>query len=383
MEIVTECGPRVKKLCISCNVCFERSFASYKHASSYSSKNLTNIRKTKKTSGNKFIFDCFECNHEFEMKMTNVTILGQWCPFCSNQKLCTNENCEMCFNKSLASFENINEMFDFELNKLIPRQIFKGCSKRFNFICQHENCRHKYDQSAHYLTTKTNSKCNYCSNTRQKICDDENCQMCFDKSFASHEKARYFSIKNNIDPRQISKHSNKKYIFECDICYHEFSVILGHVSNKNNPTWCPYCKNKTEKKLHDWIESQNIYVEKEVKFEWLKNPETNYYLRFDFLIVHPQTGTNIIIELDGDQHFVQVGRRNTPEDHQQRDKYKMRLALRRGLKIIRILQRPVWTDRFDWKTSLLFAIHELAHSSKMVKYLDFGLNTYKNNNYDL
>ena len=39
-----------------------------------------------------------------------------------------------------------------------------------------------------------------------------------------------------------------------------------------------------------------------MKFNWCKNPETNKYLPFDFYI----PDLNLIIEIDGDQHFEQV-----------------------------------------------------------------------------
>lgn len=41
---------------------------------------------------------------------------------------------------------------------------------------------------------------------RSKLCDDINCQICWDKSFASFEKAQYFDLeKNDKTPRQLFK----------------------------------------------------------------------------------------------------------------------------------------------------------------------------------
>ena len=49
--------------------------------------------------------------------------------------------------------------------------------------------------------------CLYCAG--KKLCDKENCQKCFNSSFASHEKAQYWSDKNELKPKNIAKFSNK------------------------------------------------------------------------------------------------------------------------------------------------------------------------------
>lgn len=73
---------------------------------------------------------------------------------------------------------------------------------------------------------KSNTACN----------KDKNCQICFEKSFASNEKASFWSVKNNIEPWQIKKSSHKKFWFKCNFG-HEFESTLNSISNG---TWCPY-----------------------------------------------------------------------------------------------------------------------------------------------
>ena len=60
----------------------------------------------------------------------------------------------------------------------------------------------------------------------------------FEKSFASHEKSKYWSFKNELKPEQVYKVTAKKYYFDCDKCEHEFITNPSHVSNGR---WCPYC----------------------------------------------------------------------------------------------------------------------------------------------
>ena len=52
----------------------------------------------------------------------------------------------------------------------------------------------------------------------------------FEKSFASHEKAKYWSDKNEVKPFQISKGTDEKYWFNCNVCSHEFLIQLNIVS---------------------------------------------------------------------------------------------------------------------------------------------------------
>jgi hypothetical protein len=64
----------------------------------------------------------------------------------------------------------------------------------------------------------------------------------FEKSFASHEKAKYWSDKNLLKPNEVFKSTGKKYIFNCNICNHEFSNSLNSISTNNH--WCSYCANQ-------------------------------------------------------------------------------------------------------------------------------------------
>ena len=58
--------------------------------------------------------------------------------------------------------------------------------------------------------------------------------------------------------------------------------------------------------------------------------------------------TKIIVEIDGDQHFKQVWNWKCPEIQQQRDFYKMNLALEKGYTIIRIYQPDIYSNKNNW-----------------------------------
>tara|TARA_Y100000996_G_scaffold102082_1_gene74272 strand:+ start:183 stop:713 length:531 start_codon:yes stop_codon:yes gene_type:complete len=64
--------------------------------------------------------------------------------------------------------------------------------------------------------------------------------LTFEKSFASHEKAKFWHLtKNNgLLAKNVSKCSNKKYWFHCQVCGHDFDKRLNAIV-KNG--WCNYC----------------------------------------------------------------------------------------------------------------------------------------------
>jgi very-short-patch-repair endonuclease len=124
-------------------------------------------------------------------------------------------------------------------NELKPTQVtISSPHKKFWFDC--EICNHIFEISTNNIT---NNKqwCPYCVN--QKLCEDKNCKECFEKSFASHPKSKFWSTENKLKSRQVFKSSPKKYIFKC-ICSHIFDISLNNINNTNKPQWCPYCANQ-------------------------------------------------------------------------------------------------------------------------------------------
>jgi DNA-directed RNA polymerase subunit RPC12/RpoP len=64
----------------------------------------------------------------------------------------------------------------------------------------------------------------------------------YERSLASHEKAKYFNIsKNKIRPEDICRGNQNKYWFTCDKCHHEF---LARPNDITNGRWCSYCSSK-------------------------------------------------------------------------------------------------------------------------------------------
>lgn len=418
-----------KKLCENneCENCFNKSFAIHEKAQYWSNKNKSKPRQVFKSSGNKYIFDC-TCGHEFSKVLYSI-ISGGWCPYCSNKKLCDNIDCEYCFNNSFAS--NEKSQYWSKKNKLTPRQILKSSGKKYIFdctcgheiikilrdisreswcpycciqvqqLCEDNNCVNCFNRSfasndkskywskknitiprnvakssnsfylfncqcGHEINKKlsevsSGSWCGFCE--KKKLCKNKDCYVCFNNSFASHEKVIYWSKKNKLTPRQVFKSSNKKFFFECNN-KHEINIALNDVSSGY---WCALCKNKTEAKLNDWFKTNfEFEVKLQKKFDWCKNLDTNRYFPFDFYI----SSLKVIIELDGRQHFKQVSNWNTPEHTMKRDVYKMKLALEHGITVIRLLQEDVFEDKNNWEE--LLKEHLREYENPEVIYLENG-----------
>jgi len=238
-----------QKLCDSnyCEMCFNKSFASHEKSVFFLIiENKCKPRDIFKSTGKKYWFHCDKCKHQFEISLNNITS-GYWCPYCAipSKILCKSIDCQMCYDRSFAS--NEKSVFWSNENNCQPRNVFKSSHKEYLFDCI--DCKH-VNNIALQNVTKGNW-CSYCSN--QKLCDSCDCQLCFSKSFASHEKAIFWSSKNDCQPRDVFKSARNKYLFNCNKCNNEFLKALYH------KTWCPICSPKYSKTQIQWLNFISSY----------------------------------------------------------------------------------------------------------------------------
>lgn len=83
-------------------------------------------------------------------------------------------------------------------------------SMKYWFRC--DICNHDFDSIIHSITK--GSWCGFCANCRR--CNREDCEFCFNHSFASHDKAKYWSNKNKSKPRDWALCCNDKFWFICE-----------------------------------------------------------------------------------------------------------------------------------------------------------------------
>ena len=341
------CSNPPKYLCDSsiCQYCLEKSFASHDKSQYWSKKNgdIT-PRQVFRTSNTKFWFDCYTCSHSFETILGHI-FRGNWCPYCSNppKYLCDSSTCQYCLEKSFASHDK-SQYWSQKNGDITPIQVFRSSGKKFWFDCN--ICSHSFETMLGHIIG--GRWCPYCSNPPIKICNDIDCKTCFDKSFASHDKSQYWSKKNgDITPREVFRSSNKQYWFNCNKCKYSFESVIYSVTGGGS--WCPYCVNKTEGKLYEKLKTIYPTIIPQFRQEWCNNK------RYDFCI----PDLNIIIELDGEQHFKQVSRWKSPEENYANDKYKQECANANHYSMIRLLQCDVWNDKYDWIKELCDAIESI------------------------
>jgi very-short-patch-repair endonuclease len=360
-----------KRLCSSneCEKCNKNSFM-YNEKSKYWNYTLNkdvNPRDVFNSSNQKYWFDCQKCGHNFEIALCHVNE-GKWCSYCNGDLLCDDTNCNYCFEKSFASEEK-SKYWNSELNNnIIPRKVLKNSGRKYYFNC--DNCPHSFEKVLSDITG--GHWCPFCCMSSSTFCNDINCIHCFEKSFASHKKSKFWSNKNNISPNKITKGSKKSYYFNCDKCNNHFKSIIYNIVKSNS--WCPKCYNKTELKLYEFIKnifSQTIHQYKAI---WCKNIDTDRYLPLDFCIEEYK----IIIELDGLQHFEQVMNWKKPEEQQENDKYKEKCANENGYSIIRLLQEDVFYDKYDWKTELINNIEKIKTDNIIQNIYMCNNNEYEN-----
>jgi very-short-patch-repair endonuclease len=219
-----------------CQACFEKSFASHEKSKYWSEKNSdVKPRQVFKKTQIKYWFHC-ECGHQFEAALSNITALNRWCPYCSNKKLCENEDCKSCYEKSFASHDK-SKCWSEKNGHINPREVFKSSGHKYWFYCN--MCCHQFEIPLYSVIG--NSWCPYCCRGNKQLCEKQDCQPCFENSFASHGKSKYWSEKNgDVNPRHLCKMSGNKYWFKCE-CGHDFKSTLSQINGQN--TWCPYCSN--------------------------------------------------------------------------------------------------------------------------------------------
>ena len=334
-------------------------FSQHPKAIFWSDRNEKKPDEVSLNSHKKFWFDC-ECGHTFESSLLNINQGNNWCPYCYNRKLCG--NCDKCNEKSFASHpKSICWSYENELN---PRQLFKNADRRkFKFNCE---CGHKLEMVLKQISSQGHW-CSYCSH--QKLCDNEDCKMCFDNSFASVERSKYLNDKN-INPRTLFKSTNKLFGFECDLCN---KVFKSQLSGVTKGVWCSFCVNKTEQILFNKLKEIYITLERQYRVEWCKNSKTNRFLPFDFVLEERK----IIIELDGKQHFEQIGNWLSPAETRKNDLYKMNYANENGYSIIRILQKDVYKNKYDWLNELILNIEKITNENRVQNIYMCKNNEYK------
>jgi hypothetical protein len=142
------------------------------------------------------------------------------------------------------------------------------------------------------------------------------------------------------DMLTIGSHKHKWWICSNEPL-HSWYVDVKHRTNDRN---CPHCKHKTESKLMTFIIS--YYGQILTKEHYVTIGDYNY--RYDFYI----PCLNLLIELDGDQHFKQIMTWKSCDENRKSDVVKMLYAWTNHCMIL-LNQMEIYYDKYDWKGHLI------------------------------
>lgn len=352
----------------SCEICYSRSlrkwFLDNDLSESLFIKCLDKETLTTLTisygSHRRCLFKCKLCFHIYEINPGKFTS-RKGCVYCTNggnSLLCNDSNCQQCYSNSLASIPNIDKYWMFDKNDIKPRDIRIQSNLKQWFKCK--KCLHPY-----YVVVASFSNgigCVYCTSDGGSLCDDDNCEQCHNNSFAIHPMSKFWNYKkNNITPRSLRLNSHQECWFICHLCNNDYCSKLYTIADGH---WCGCNKKKTETKFYNWLSDK--YNQYTIIQQYTIEPINTR--KFDFYIKE----LNLIIEVDGNQHFHQVLNWESPEYNRRIDILKTYYANKHGVSIIRIPQEDIWDDKNSWSDNLV--VH--------IKKYDNPKNIYIGNRYD-
>ena len=288
---------------------------------------------------------CLTCWHLFLQAPGNMTCHGNDCCYCAktNGKLCADADCQHCEAKSVLGHgadSRVVKCWSIKNDKT-PRQTFKSDNDTFLFDCN--VCNHEFPVTMNHITNH-GRWCGFCANKR--LCPaSANCETCVAKSFFNSPGYKFWDTDANAEnPKELFMNRNKpKFAMKCDVDpKHTWPAKLNDITTGNG---CPFCRNKTEQILYDILcglfGKNNVVWQ--YKPDWIGKQHIDFYVLDRFCI-----------ELDGDQHRVNVAFFGNRLEYQQRlDRKKDKLVLENtGLKTIRLNQPDVWFDRNNWRMEL-------------------------------
>lgn len=178
-------------------------------------------------SNKSFYFNCDKNkNHRPEyIRLANIT----QCDSKASCKACASF-AQWCMNNMPENF--INKCWDYELNSGIdPWTIGKASHKTIYLKC-HNGLDHFYFTSPH----------NFINGTHEcQVCNGQVVFSGFNDLFTTDDYTKNiwnFDKNISIDPYTVSRGSNKKVWWKCDICGHEWCAFVSNVTKGKK---CPEC----------------------------------------------------------------------------------------------------------------------------------------------
>ncbi len=273
-------------------------------------------------------YTCNEgCFHDYQASIGNRANNGSGCPYCSRKKVCIHQSIVHTHP------EIAKEWHPSKNGDITPDKIAYGSKKKSWWQCPikcPEGCLHEYECAPLNRCGVNKQNCPYCCN--QKICIHQSI------AHTHPEIAKEWHPSKNGEkvPSQYSRgNTTEKFWWVCKKG-HEWQAIIKNRCLCNSG--CPGCKHKTESILFSYLLSYYSDTKQHIRSLC---PGSEY----DFEI----PSFNCILELDGPHHFKAVSNwKRSVSENQDCDIQKMKYAIERGYRIIRILQEDVYKSDNVW-----------------------------------
>ena len=139
---------------LDCDYCLKKSFAYVPNNDLFLQQKLREFKcmpcnpephTVKKSSGEKFHFQCEICPHVFKMTLGHVTNHKAGCGFCANRQRCGDPGCAFCLAHSVACNPVMLTRWDTEKNTKTPYEVALNDCRKYWWECEHN---HSYEQRA-------------------------------------------------------------------------------------------------------------------------------------------------------------------------------------------------------------------------------------------
>lgn len=262
-----------------------------------------------------FRIQCKYCKREFDIRSDNKI---EKCKYCCN-----------CYENSFAYYIevelglNLNDIWDFELNKINPYYIWKSTHNKVWLKCETHGSY--ISDPGHFKSAGKNRK-----GTR--------CPKCANELIGKNKKFTYEYIKEYIESfgyELLSKEYNRAddYIeIQCPFKHESYKVTFHNF--KNHDRRCPHCDiSKGELIIMEWLREHNIEYIYEKTFDDLLGVGGRN-LSYDFYL--PKY--NLLIEYQGNYHDGTVSNQTKErlEVQQEHDRRKRLYAIKNNIQLLEI-----------------------------------------------
>lgn len=305
-------------------------------------KNIVNPYEIFKGCGKKVWLYCLEKDYHNDKGGYEITCNhfynGKRCGYCGGKKIHKKDSFAQWGIDTFG--EDFLEKYWSKKNTIDPYTIAPSGIKKIWILCQEKDYHN--DEGGYEISCNNfhkGNRCGYCRNQKVHKLDS------LGYLYPQIAKMIINDKRNNVsmeDMHKIAPYSTKKFYFKCNKCNKSSSdkkQISRIVSQNFSCEYCSDGKSIPEKIMANIFKQLNIDFITELnksKFDWCKKYKYDFYIPL----------LNMIIEINGIQHYEKSNRGRSLEEEQLNDKFKKELALNNSIDNYIIIDCRY--SKFDW-----------------------------------